>query len=1448
MENTPTQFPNIYPTTGDDSTETEVTWSYTIEAQNISFETLVLSWATLLHAYTGDEQPVFVLNQRTIRANIGQRNFAPISLEQTGQTDETLYTAISITGQSGDGLLEADRDRPTGKYSLSIGIDRTAGTGVLRSQTGILPDHLQQIGLQFNNCLEKHTGLAVVSNTSPNQDLRFSIANPDPQDLPGSSFLHQLAFHHGQRSSSALEFLNVDHSVQNLSFHELDSLSTQLAQRLAQTFDSSRPHPIGRIVPVLLSQSVELYIVWLAVLKAGAAFCPLSIDAPEDRIRFILKDVSADVIVTHSTFKDRVANAADIPLVLVDRADLQPTPYIWEEPSLSPEDVAYVMYTSGSTGRPKGVAISHRAATQSLLAHNTLIPPIRRFLQFASPTFDVSVFEVFFPWFRGATLIGSERSNMLFDLPQTISAMQVDAAELTPTVAGELLRSRQSVPSLKVLLTIGEMLTKRVVEEFGTSTMQDGILHGMYGPTEATIHCTAAPNFHSESRVNLIGRPFETVSAFVVSLEDSPQDPSEPVLLPIGQIGELAVGGPQLAIGYINRPAENSKAFIRSKKYGRLYRTGDKARILPNGEIECFGRVSTGQIKLRGQRVELGEIESVVFMASGIRSTVAGVVNGILIAWIIADHGADIQLSDVKQFCRSKLPAYMVPGDFLIVDKFPRLESGKVNRKALEAEYLTQQKETFAEKSRSFRDSLEEKIAGIVKSVVGTTVDSLSAAGLDSLKGIKLAAKLREVGVNLDVGKLVSADSVSDIWDLAQEASQKQDLSPQAIDSILKNVVEAGFSVLGSEGLASRAESVELCSDVQVAMLSESLRDSKAYCNWIELKFSENLELYEIKAAFNKLIEHNGMLRSAFLLLDIPDHPFCQVVWKRDTLTDPFQDTTCFDYEWGMGDDSSLMTPFRIQLIQDKSSVRALVHLHHAIYDGWSWELLLNDLQAAISRKPLICRTPYSTIVKHSMTTVSLDAASRSKSHWASYLQNMTPANFPNFHGRHGVTRRSKRLSRSMKISLTDVESRARSLSISRQTFFQSSLAYILSCYLDTQDVIFGTVFSGRTEPVEGIESIVGPCLHVLPNRVNLSWVRTVADLLFVIQRDNRKALENGDLSLREIKKAAAIESSSRLFDCILVWQETLGESSGSWTFFEQVAAADYLEFPLTIELEPTNGRIKAAAIFDESIFSESQVHLLLKQIEAIADIFVRSPDALLSSVNGQLPSTVLSIENSEFVHLDNLPHLAYHVEQTATNEPTRNAIEFVHHFDPDAGSIKVNALSYSELNSQSNRLARHLLDSGISSGDLVAIILDKSVELYVAILAIIKIGAGYVPLTPVTPIERIRAILDETTPKTCIIDTSLLAELQSLEWLSTLDLRSVDMKQYSEENVTISRHGSDTSYVVYTSGSTGKPKGVVITHHNLQSNIATLAEIYPTGPDSKILQACSQAFDGRFI
>jgi non-ribosomal peptide synthetase component F len=246
------------------------------------------------------------------------------------------------------------------------------------------------------------------------------------------------------------------------------------------------------IIPILSSQSPKLYVALLAILKVGGAFCPLNADAPPDRMRFILEDVKAKIVLASRDLVSKLPTDDETYRIIFidDILDGLDTIDHGSLTLLGPksEDLAYVMYTSGSTGAPKGVAVSHLAATQSILAHERHIPPFLRFLQFAAPTFDVSVFEIFFPLFRGATLVGCNRAVMLTDLPGVLQRMEVDACELTPSVAGSLLKQRSRAPGLRLLLTIGEMLTEPVIREFGGDDHTESVLWGMYGPTEATIH------------------------------------------------------------------------------------------------------------------------------------------------------------------------------------------------------------------------------------------------------------------------------------------------------------------------------------------------------------------------------------------------------------------------------------------------------------------------------------------------------------------------------------------------------------------------------------------------------------------------------------------------------------------------------------------------------------------------------------------------------------------------------------------------------------------------------------------------------------------------------------------------------------------------------------------------------------------------------------------------
>ncbi|KAJ2897649.1 Nonribosomal Peptide Synthase (NRPS) [Zalerion maritima] len=1275
---------------------------------------------------------------------------------------------------------------------------------------------------------------------TPDSTRGLSILNPSPRELPGPRFLHELVARDRTTVCPAIDYLDAAGIRISVTYAELHKESDRLAQRISNALE---PHPSNGqpVVSLLIPQCPELYITQLAILKARAAFCPLNLDAPPERIRFILQDVQATVVVATPELAGRIPTKdADVTrtvlTISLPGSDLPENPAedysFFQSPTtaaLKPSDLAYVLYTSGSTGTPKGVGVPHISATQSILAHDRHIPQFSRFLQFAAPTFDVSVFELFFPLYRGKTLVGCNRSDMVNDLPRILRVMEVDACELTPTVAGSWLRTRAAAPGLKLLLTIGEMLTGPVISEFGGDAETESILWAMYGPTEAAIHCSLQPSFPRDSVPGNIGIPLDTVSLFVV--EPLRENSSRFEVLPVGRVGELAIGGHQLAREYINRPESTSQAFCETP-YGIVYGTGDKAILREDGLLECLGRLADGQVKLRGQRIELGEIEQVALKAPSCHSAVACVVNGntlVLFCAVDDENGAE---EGILEVCRQWLPAFMVPGDVKIMSDLPRLPSGKVDRKLLHAQYLEAREQTPSHPEK-FRDELHKLVYLVVQQVVGRSVPNtspLAMSGIDSLTAVRLASELRSHQLTLSATEILSCRDILALHSrLISSNKKKLSASPDENPAPpLSDSISDFPELTRQEGNILR---IVRCTLSQAAMLYGSMENRQFYTNWVKLQFPPSASEYSIMTWFRVLCKNNDILRSGFAQ---GTRGFSRIVWNALSLAQvavvPHLEFDVVSANF----DAWLLRPFQVQILPSPEGCQVLIHLHHALYDGWSFDSLVKDLSSLASDGTFVDRPSFDTVVEYYSThphtnRVALDF-------WTGYLvgyqvQSPPALRFTTPDTAFGVV--TKTLSNSLPAVHQSLDH-----GVHPQAIFQAALSWVWAGILGTNDIVIGSVFSGRMLPVAGIESIIGPCLTTLPLRVRLGQSYSARDLIGAIHRCNRDMMQHATTGLGSIKSAVGIAPGTPLFEAMFVYQQSLDSASQGKNCVQELDRRDFVESKLLVEVEPAGERYTLRATFHQNFAEENVIQTALDQVDAFVSLMTEQPDTELKILGDHLNSQLTSKTNV-IPQQPTLQHNLADSFQEAAQRYTNNvALSVLGDGD------ELQSLRFGELNSASNRLARQLRQYAGAGDAVVAIAMKKSIALYVAILGTIKAGYAYLPILPETPVERVQEILQNAGVRNCLVD--------DVSWHLEVGM-DVSFFAYHEvandpstdgSNIDIPRNPLAPAYVIYTSGTTGTPKGVVVTHANVMSNLNTLSSLYPSRTRGSLLQSCSQAFD----
>ena len=1314
----------------------------------------------------------------------------------------------------------------------------------------------------------------------------MSILNNPPKLLPGPGLLHELmSWQSG--NSPALEFLGPEENhphaekLWKASYSQLkcyvDSLARQLHRVLASSPEGDYLGGKQPIIPVLLPQSPGLYISQLAALQIGAAFCPINGDAPKERVKFICGDVDAKVVIAMRSDHERVrwTKEEETTVVWVDdyftipseeevsassiASRLAEAESITQETSVHDDgaavakklriakttDLAYIMYTSGSTGLPKGVGVSHLAVTQSLFAHDLFLPPFERFLQFAAPSFDVSVFEIFFPLFKGKTLVGCQRHRLLNDLPGMINRLEVDGCELTPTVVNSLLGKRSAVPELKLLLTIGEMLTRPVVDEFGYDTKagRPGLLYGMYGPTEAAIHCTANCMMAAGSKVGNIGVPFESVSCFIAAIPEEGQTSSEIKVLQLGEVGELILGGPQLADGYLNREKENKAAFM-TYQGERAYRTGDKGRMLSDGTIEVMGRISAGQVKLRGQRVELGEIEEVVYKQKGIKMAFASVLQGMLIVFA-STRGEHVSLDDLNATCEKWLPKYMVPSELVVMQEFPYLPSGKINKKQLEADYLARRTEEDGKEEEI--TATEKTILEVVKELLGLKVKldkRLATYGLDSLMAIRLASQLKSKGLKITAVEILSAETISAIASVC-EANTSLTTAETAEQSSFdfSSLDEPVWNALESFGIEDLSEEIFPCTPLQDAMLMETAADSHAYQNFISLRLDGAYTEGQLRDAIQKWADQNPILKTGFVDIKSEWSAYTQFVLQ---MLPESQIWVGSESRNEASSQVSILRPLLIQICQGDCETTLDIHIHHALYDGWSLELLIADLNAILDNPEaeLVERPSFRNVVEHQLHLKEKDLSEETQ-YWSDHLSSLSPAALPNFNSSTSVPAGLARMSLSTGISTSKLEETARSLEVSAQSLVQAAYSVLLAAYLGKSDICFGTVFSGRTGGVDNIESICGPTLSTLPIRIDTATTPLMSSLAQSLNSVVRKHLENDVLPLRAIKKLTDAETAGRaLFNTLVIWQQTLetASSADAKRLVELLKSEDQLEFALTLEVTPGTEVLKFDVTYQTNVLPERQVRLLMRQIEGLVGGIIEMPELAVEGVAEKLGNELLSFANPEPKTIETPQTLAAAVEGMAVSSPGKAAIEFVN--INESGEYETESATYKQLNERANQIAHYLRSQDVKADQLVAICMDKSIALYVSILAVIKAGAGYLPLTADTPVERIQTIVKDAGVNICLTTATTTSYLNSNTGPRIVEVDSLDTSALSAENPALVSTPENLAYAVFTSGSTGAPKGVLVNQAPVLANLETLKSVYPHSEATRLLQSCSQGFD----
>ena len=1232
--------------------------------------------------------------------------------------------------------------------------------------------------------------------------------------------LHELFEQQVDRTPDAVALVA---GARTLTYRELDARANQLAHHLRACGVTP-----GALVGIFLERSEQLVIALLAALKSGAAYVPLDPTYPKDRLAFIHADAHPHVLVTEAALDGRLPELG-VHVVRVDGdreiAAIAGAPATRLPASASRHHLSHVIYTSGSTGRPKGVAIEHAVMVNYARFSGELHPKgeLRACLFATSVCFDMSLFELFVPLALGGRVIVVDD---VFSLPSVAATAGITYLNAVPSVLAAYLRTGALPSTLEAISCAGEPLSNGLVQQLHAAGVPR--VYDFYGPTETFI---ATWSLRSGEGTAVIGRPIANAQIYLLDAHGE--------LVPRGARGELHVGGDGLAREYLHRPELTAERFIANPfGPGRLYKTGDVARWLPDGTLAYVGRIDH-QVKIRGFRVEPGEIEVLLGNHPAVRAVAVIAREDVpgdrrLVAYVVgSDASAPLAVSELRAYVKAHLPDYMVPSAFVLLDALPQTPNGKIDRKALPAPEAG--RAALARAYTAPRTPTQARIAAIWSELLGVGEvgidDNFFELGGHSLLATQVVSRIREAfRIELPLRSMFEGSTVAALADKVAAAARTS--SAHAITRVPRD----------GELALSFAQ--------QRLWFLEQLEPGSALYHLGEaVRLRGALDLDALTRSIATIVQRHEALRTTFVAREGRAvqviAPSLEVPLELVAMASESELHRYLDDDARRTFDLSRGPLLRVRVARLAPDDHVLViAMHHIVFDGWSFGVFWRELATcyrayAAAREPELPRLAiqYADFAAWQRAWLSGGALSAQLAYWKQRLAGMPSLlELPTDRPRPAV----QRFRGDVRMFELSAELTAALHELARQhsaTLFMTLLAAfqaLLCRYTRQSDFAIGTPVANRNRA--DIEPLIGFFVNTLVLRADLSGDPSFADVVARVRETALGAYAHQDIPfeklveelepVRSLAYTPLFQVAFTLDDDHGVAHELPGLDTRAFDA-EPDSTADSepgtAKFDLSLYLTPRAGGLHGMFEYDVDLFDASTIDRMSGHFERLLAGIVANPQQRISELpllsEPERHQLVVAWNDTAraYPH-DGWIHERFAAQAAAT--PTRTALVF-----------EDESLTYAELDARANQLARYLQGLGVGPETLVGVMLERSLEMVISLFAILKAGGAYVPFDPSYPPDRLAYMIEDARARIVITP----------DWLAA---SAHEISRQPTDALEVALAPNHLAYVIYTSGSTGRPKGAMNTHAGIANRLRWMQAQYQLGADDRVLQKTPFSFD----